>query len=130
MLIRNIINWIIPAAYLTTYSLFVVLFSLAPFTGKIGQGDILLSMLTSGTLFTAFFLVDSYGTTPISRIGKAAYGILAGIFCFMICGCGTSSIGNMFTVLICNIISPIIQYLEDKIYIHSVKEAARKNNYA
>ncbi|MDD7416511.1 MAG: RnfABCDGE type electron transport complex subunit D [Treponemataceae bacterium] len=126
----DMINWIAPAVYLFVYALFVLLFSQVAFTGKFAHGDVLFSILTSGTLFTAFFMVDSYGTTPQSLGGKIIYGAIAGIFCFLICGCGTSSIGNMFTILICNIISPIIQYFEDRIYIFKVNKNMRKNNYA
>ena len=78
------------------------------------QGDMLLAMLTSGTLFYATFVLQSYGTLPISVVGKVLYGVFAGIFAFVITGCGTSSTGMAFTVLFANIFSLLIQKWEDK----------------
>ena len=126
----GIINWIVPTSFLATYGILVRLFSQTLFTGIVGQGDLLLALLTSGTLFTAFFIVDFYGTTPITNLGKLIYGITVGIIAFFITGCGTSPIGSMFTVLFANVVSPIIQLFEDKIYSIWVTKTIRNNNYA
>ncbi len=126
----GIINWIVPSIFLVVYGVLVRLFSQTPFTGIIGQGDLLLAFLTSGTLFAAFFIIDFYGTTPITNFGKILYGIIVGIIAFFITGCGTSPIGTMFTVLFANVISPLIQLLEDKIYSIWVNKTIRNNNYA
>lgn len=126
----DLINWLAPAVYLVVYGVLVLLFSQTPFTGEFAHGDILLSFLSSGTLFTAFFLLDSYGTMPKTVLGKIIYALVAGVFAFLLCGAGMSSIGNCFTVLICNIVSPIIQYVEDKNYVLHVNKSLRKNNYA
>ena len=130
LLSLGIINWIVPSSFLITYGILVRLFSQTPFTGIIGQGDLLLAFLTSGTLFAAFFIIDFYGTTPITNFGKLLYGIIVGLIAFLITGCGTSPIGTMFTVLFANVISPLIQLLEDKIYSVWVNKTIRNNNYA
>lgn len=117
----------IPFAFIITYGLLIRLFLLTPINGIIGQGDILLALFSGGSLFIAFFLLDWYGTTPLSKIGKVIYGIVSGIIAFLILGCGSSSIGAMFTVLSVNIISPCIQIIEEKIYEFFVlKNAAHK----
>ena len=126
----SIINWIVPTSFLLTYGILVRLFSQTPFTGLVGQGDLLLAFLTSGTLFVAFFIVDFYGTTPITNFGKLLYGVVVGIIAFFITGCGTSPIGAMFTVLFANVISPIILLIEDKIYSIWINKTIRNNNYA
>ena len=126
----DLINFIIPTVYLLFYGILVYLFSLTSFTSQIGQGDILLSLLTSGTLFTAFFLLDFYGTSPKTIVGRVVYALFAGLLSFLICGAGMSSSGNFFVVLVCNIFSPVIQYVEDKTYILHVNKLFRKNNYA
>lgn len=107
------VDYIIPFVYVCMYAMLVYIFSLYPYGGIFGSGDILLALLTSGTLFSAFFLLGWFGTIPVTIIGKLAYGVCAGLFSFLICGAGTSSIGNIFTVLMMNIVSPIIQYFED-----------------
>ncbi|MGP1586889.1 MAG: RnfABCDGE type electron transport complex subunit D [Treponemataceae bacterium] len=126
----DMLNWVIPGVFLFVYGILVLLFSQTPFTGVVGQGDILFAFLTSGTLFTAFFLLDFYGTAPGSFFGKIIYAFIAGVIAFFICGCGTSSIGCMFTILLVNIISPFIQYFEEKIYSLLMEKRLRKNNYA
>jgi len=60
------------------------------------------------------FVLQYFGTTPITIWGKILYGILAGIIGFLIMGFGTSSSGYIFTVLIMNIISPVIQVFESR----------------
>lgn len=45
---------------------------------------------------------------------------MSGIVAFLILGCGSTSIGAMFTVLSVNIISPCIQIIEEKIYEYFV----------
>ena len=108
----DVIRPLIPAVFLTVYLLLVRL--LAPFFygGIPGQGDMLLAMLSSGTLFSAIFLFQWTGTTPMTSTGKVWYGILAGLIAFLIVGCGLSSAGIVFVVLVVNIISAVIQALE------------------
>ncbi len=106
----------IPFSFLITYGLLIRLFLLTPINGIFAQGDILLALFSGGSLFTAFFMLDWHGTTPLSRFGKIFYGIAAGIIAFLILGCASSSIGAMFTVLTVNIASPCIQMIEEKIY--------------
>lgn len=110
----DIISLDIPFFFLTTYLLLVK--CLSPiFSGGIPlQGDMILALLSSGTLFCAFFILQYFGTTPLSKVGKVLYGIFAGIIAFIFSGPGTSPIGSIVTVLFVNIISPAIQYFENK----------------
>jgi len=110
----GMLSILIPACFITTYGL-LVRFA-GPFIcgGIPGQGDLLLAFLTSGTIFCSIFVIQWYGTTPLTYTGKILYGIICGVLAFMIAGCGTSSVGMIFTILCANIISPIIQIIEDK----------------
>ena len=112
----SMIDLMIPVCYFSVYAILVRAFSLEPFTGMTGQGDILLALLTSGTLFCGFFMLSWYGTTPMSISGKIVYGVLAGIVAFIISGAGTSPTGAVFTVILVNTVSPVIQLFEDKCY--------------
>ena len=82
--------------------------------GVVNQGDIILALNTSGTLFTAFFLLCWFGTHPVSVSGKILYGVLAGMLAFAIAGCGTSPIGMIYTVVICNVLNLLIRVVEEK----------------
>lgn len=110
----SLIKSIIPGTFVITYLILVRL--ILPFfcNGVPFQGDMLLALLTSGTLFYAVFVLQSYGTIPSSIVGKIVYGVIAGIAAFFITGCGTSSIGMCFTILFANISSLFIQNFEDK----------------
>ncbi|MGI5172085.1 RnfABCDGE type electron transport complex subunit D [Treponema sp. OMZ 840] len=102
--------------FLFVYGFLVRIFSLYPYGGMFGGGDMLLALCTSGTLFTAFFILGWFGTVPQTFAGKCIYGMLGGILMFCICGGGMSSAGAIFTVMMLNVISPAIQYIEDTVY--------------
>lgn len=108
------VKLIIPSLFLIVYALLVRFLTPVFFGGLFASGDILLALLSGGTLFCAVFVLNWYGTTPVSIIGKAFYGISAGVFAFFISGCGTSACGMVFTVLLSNIVSILIQQWENR----------------
>lgn len=110
----SIIDWIVPLCFLVSYAACVWFFSVLPFALAIPQGDILFAFLTSGVLFTAFYVLPEYNTNPRTRGGKAASGLLAGLTAFAICGPGGSPAGAVFTVIAINAINPLIEYIENK----------------
>lgn len=113
----SLTEWLIPLIYLFTYALAVRIFGLVPYGNLWFQGDILLALCTSGTFVAAFFILPWAGTTPLTLAGKSIYSAVAGIFAFLLNGCGTGNIGTMFVILIMNVFSPVIQFIEDKIYL-------------
>ncbi len=121
----NLSDWLIPFVYLFTYSIAVRIFGLVPSAGLWFQGDILLALCTSGTFVAAFFILPWGGTTPLTIVGKCIYSAFAGIFAFFLNGCGTGNIGTMFVILIMNIISPVIQFIEDKVYLFVLDKKQR-----
>ena len=84
------------------------------FGGELNQGDIILALLTSGILFCVVFLIQWYGTTPVTVPGKIILGVLSGIIAFGIIGCGTSPVGMVYTIICSNIICMIIRIFEEK----------------
>jgi len=118
----KIIEGIIPLIFLFVYSVLIWALGLFPYGGQLGGGDILLALLTSGTLFATFFVFPWFGTYPQSFLGKIAYAALAGVGAFLIAGGGTSPIGIIFTVLSVNVLSPCIQNIEKAIYVWHTKK--------
>lgn len=110
----NSMNITIPAIFFFVYVVLVRLF--APFLigGSFNSGDIILAVLTSGTLFTTIFLLQWFGTTPITMPGKIVFAILTGIVAFLITGCGTSPIGMVYTVMVSNLLNLMIRFFEEK----------------
>lgn len=111
----DVVHPAIPVCYLSVYSLLVYFAEPLFVRGMPGKGDLLLALLTSGTLFCTFFLLQWYGTSPVSLWGKIIYGCTGGIIAFLIVGCGTSPVGSVFTVIIMNICSLIIQLIENRL---------------
>ena len=110
----NLIKCVIPGFFLVVYLALVRFVSPVICNGVAFQGDILLALLTGGTIFFAVFVLSWYGTIPISTTGKIIYGILSGVTAFFIAGPGTSPCGLIFTVLISNIFSIVIQQWENR----------------
>ena len=110
----NAFSLIIPSLFLAFYAIFVRLFAPFLFGGNFNQGDIILALLTSGILFCATFLMQWYGTIPVTVGGKVVLGIISGTTAFAIIGAGTSPVGMVFTVLLSNICCMIIRIFEEK----------------
>lgn len=91
------------------------------------QGDMILAILTSGTLFCATFVLNWYGSIPETVKGKALYGVLSGIVAFWTVGCGLSPIGMMFVVLVSNFVSIFIQYYEKNACYRKTKKVVESN---
>lgn len=123
LIAMNVIDWIVPLAYLATYGLSVYFLSLAPIIGSARSGDALFAFLTGGTLFVAFYLLPEYSTNPRTRVGKAILGTIAGLVAFLVAGPGGSPVGGAFTVIVANATSPVIEYLENR-YIASAGDFA------
>ena len=105
---------LIPTLFLIVYALLVRLFAPLINGGAFNQGDIILALLSSGTLFCAFFMLQWFGTNPVTLPGKIIYGILSGVVYFAVTGCGTSPIGMVYTVVIMNVFNLIIRAIEER----------------
>ena len=109
----NSFSVLIPSIFLIVYALLVRLFFPLMTGGAFNQGDIILALFTSGTLFVSVFMIQWFGTHPMTIIGKIVYAIFAGIAAFFIVGCGTSPIGMIYVVIICNILNLLIRNIEE-----------------
>ncbi len=108
----DLMHTVIPACFLLVYLALVRLVSPLFCGGIPCQGDMLLALLTGGTLFCAVFVLGWIGTAPVSLAGKILYGTLGGVAAFFLAGCGMSPFGIPAAVLIANIVSPAIQEWE------------------
>jgi len=107
LLYRGIIDWRIPAFYLGT---------VAVMTAVLGQ-DPVFHLLAGGLLLGAFFMATDMVTTPVTRTGKIIFGIGAGILVVLIRLYGGYPEGVLFSILLMNTFTPIIdKYTRPKIY--------------
>ncbi|MCR5063330.1 MAG: RnfABCDGE type electron transport complex subunit D [Treponema sp.] len=105
---------IIPAVFTAVYGILIRLFSPLIFGGVFNQGDIILALCTSGTLFASVFVMQWFGTVPETHWGKILMGLFEGIVAFFIMGAGTSSIGMVYTILFGNIFGMMLRLVEEK----------------
>ena len=119
----DIIDWVIPTCFVLTYATLVRLVGPLVTGGLALQGDMLLALLTSGTLFSTLYVIQWYGTTPLTPGGKCIYGVIAGLLAFLIIGIGNSAVGYIFVVLAMNILSPVIQAAENRAVQATLKKS-------
>ncbi len=113
LLSTDILSPIIPAVFTIVYASLVKIFAPFFYGGFLFNGDIILALLSSGTLFCTFFLLSWHGTTPYTNRGKWFYAIFAGILAFFVLGVGLSPSGFAFTILIVNVFSLFVQNVEN-----------------
>lgn len=116
----GVYSFLVPAVFLFVYSLLVRFALPLFFGGPLFQGDVILAVLSSGTLFGTLFLLQWHGTVPMMRRGRLIYAVLAGVVAFFEVGVGASPSGFVFTVLIMNVASPLIQTVENYLEHRSV----------
>lgn len=114
----DVLNPIIPLVFIFTYAFLVKFLAPVFYGGSLFQGDIILALFTSGTLFYSFFLLQWHGTTPFTNRGKWIYAVFAGVLAFFILGIGLSPAGFAFVILVVNVFSLMIQSVEN----HYLKE--------
>lgn len=105
MLVKKVISIRIPAAYLLTMVVFVTLFG-----GRgLDMNYILAHLCGGGLIFGAFFMATDYVTSPITKKGQIAFGILLGVLtgCFRLFG--GSPEGVSYAIIIGNILVPLIE---------------------
>jgi len=107
LLYSMLIDWRIPAAFLGTTVSFVLL----------SGGDPIVHLLSGGLLLGAFFMATDMVTTPLTRKGKWIFGIGCGLITAIIRLYGGYPEGVMFSILLMNAVTPVInRYTRPKMY--------------
>ncbi|MBU1704562.1 MAG: RnfABCDGE type electron transport complex subunit D [Nanoarchaeota archaeon] len=98
LLYKRIIDWRIPTLYIGTSALIAVIFGRNP----------LFHVLSGGLLLGAFFMATDYVTTPITKNGKLLFGFGCGFLTMAIRLWGGYPEGVMFSILLMNAFTPLI----------------------
>lgn len=105
LLATGIINLRIPAIYIITFALFIVIFG-----GHGLDGSYLAAQLCGGGLMLgAFFMATDYVTSPITKNGQLIFGIVLGIFTGLFRLFGNSAEGVSYAIIISNMLVPLIE---------------------
>ena len=99
LLILRVIDWRIPASYLSTVALLMWL---------LGE-PVLFHLLAGGLLLGAFFMATDYVTTPVTKNGRLIFGAGAGCLLVVIRRFGSLPEGVTYSILIMNAFSPLIE---------------------
>lgn len=105
LLIRRVITLRIPATYIITFAIFVLLFG--------GHGfdvEFLVAQLCGGGLILgAFFMATDYVTSPITAKGQIIFGILLGILTGIFRFFGSAEEGVSYAIIFGNLLVPLIE---------------------
>ncbi len=102
LLIRKVISWHIPVAFIGT------VFAFSFFVGGFDVTSALVQILSGGLLLAAIFMATDYTTSPVTPLGKIVFGVGAGVITAMIRFWGAYPEGVSFAILLMNILNPYI----------------------
>ena len=103
LIIRKVINWQTPVAYIATVAVLTVLFR------KAGGAEYMLYSIFGGGLFLgAFFMATDYATSPVTKKGQLIYGIGCGLFTVFIRYFGSYNEGVCYSIMVMNCCTALI----------------------
>lgn len=98
LLIRRVISWHTPVAFIGTVLVMSILFDNQP----------IYQIMSGGLFLGAFFMATDYATTPTSKWGKLVFGVGCGLITVLIRFWGSSPEGVSYSILLMNILTPYI----------------------
>lgn len=108
LLIRRVISPIIPFVYIGTFAICIFIYAMA---SGIGFEPLYIAaeICGGGLLLGAFFMATDYVTSPITKKGKALFGILLGVLTFVFRIYGSSAEGVSYAIIFSNLLVPLIE---------------------
>ena len=100
LLIRKVINWRIPVAFIGTVAVLTFIF---PRNGYANLDWMLYNLLSGGLLLGAFFMATDYSSSPVTLNGQLLFGFGCGALTVLIRYFGGFPEGVSFAILIMNL---------------------------
>ncbi|MGN0579134.1 MAG: RnfABCDGE type electron transport complex subunit D [Ruminiclostridium sp.] len=98
LIATGVINPLVPAAFIGTVALCTF----------VSGGDVLMEIMSGGLFLGAFFMATDYVTTPITTAGRVIFAIGCGLITVVIRNFANIPEGVSFSILIMNILTPLI----------------------
>ncbi|MCK5337737.1 MAG: RnfABCDGE type electron transport complex subunit D [Bacteroidales bacterium] len=119
MLIKKVITWQIPFAYIGSVVVFTgILWLIDPDM----YVDPVFHLLTGGLILGAFFMATDMVSSPISPWGQIVFGIGCGVITILIRIWGAYPEGVSFAILIMNAFTPLLnRWLKPKLFGETIK---------
>lgn len=128
LIVRKIIDWRVPVVYLGT--IFVMTAIVAIITGVGSYHGIpgfiwypVLHLILGGVVFGAFFMLTDPVTSPTSAAGRTIFALGAGILTVLIRLTGNLPEGCLYSILLMNMMTPLIESLFDGKQLDILKKA-------
>lgn len=116
LIARRVISPVIPAAYLATAAVLSFLLGRDP----------LFDLLAGGLMLGAFFMATDYTTSPLYFWGRVAFAVGCGVLTIVIREFGSLPEGVSYSIVLMNIMTPLIErYIKPKAF-GTVKEKKQK----
>lgn len=98
LIVRRVITWHIPVAYIGTVALLTFIFP----QNADAMGFMLSELFSGGLMLGAIFMATDYVTSPITGVGRLIYGVGCGLITVFIRYFGGYAEGVTFAILIMN----------------------------
>lgn len=105
LIVRRVISWHIPVAYLGTVAALTYFF---PMAGEYAHEFLVYQMFSGGLILGAIFMATDYVTSPMTSAGKLIFGVGCGAITVFIRYFGGYAEGVSFAILIMNLLVPYI----------------------
>ena len=110
LLIRKVIDWKIPVIYIGTTAVMLLILG-------VGTDLMVYHILGGGLILGAFFMATDYSTSPITPKGKIIFAVGCGLLTALIRIKGGMPEGVSYSILLMNIMTPIIErYTKPKVF--------------
>ena len=123
LILLGVITLTIPASYLITFVIFMLLFSGHGFD----MNYIVAQLCSGGIMLGAFFMATDYVTSPITPKGRILFGISCGILTGLFRCFGANAEGVSFAIIISNLLVPMIEKVTIPRAFGQVKEKKEGN---
>ncbi len=118
LILLGVITLAIPASYLITFVIFMLLFG--------GHGFdmyyIVAQLCSGGIMLGAFFMATDYVTSPITPKGRILFGICCGVLTGLFRCFGANAEGVSFAIILSNLLVPMIEKITIPRAFGQVKE--------
>ena len=110
---KEVIDYRVPVTYLTTIFLSALVIGLTNGLGGTAFSYALFHILTGGAVFGAVFMLTDPVTNPNTRAGRMVFAVVAAFFTMLIRLCANLPEGVLYSILLANILTPVIEKVFD-----------------